>query len=47
MKKHVEAEEVEPYMVNVLMENEVEPAPAEHLLATFRILDHEGKGRIR
>ena len=34
-------------MVNVLMENEFEPAPAEHLLAAFRILVPEGKGRIR
>ena len=29
------------------MTNEFEPAPAEHLLAAFRILDPEGKGRIR
>lgn len=45
--KYVKYEKVEPYMVNVLMENEFEPAPAEHLLAAFRILDPEGKGRIR
>ena len=45
--KYVKYEKVEPYMVNVLMENEFEPAPAEHLLAAFRILDPEGKGRIQ
>ena len=45
--KYVKYERVEPYMVQVLMTNEFEPAPAEHLLAAFRILDPEGKGRIR
>ena len=29
------------------MNNEFEPAPAEHLLAAFRILDPEGKGYIK
>ena len=33
-------------MVNVLMTNEFEPAPAEHLLAAFRIMDPQGTGRI-
>ena len=43
----IKYEKFEPYMVNVLMTNEFEPAPAEHLLAAFRILDPQGKGRIR
>ena len=34
-------------MLQVLMNNEFEPAPAEHLLAAFRILDPEGKGYIK
>ena len=34
-------------MVNVLMTNEFEPAPAEHLLAAFRIMDPDGTGKIR
>lgn len=43
----IKYEKFEPYMVNVLMNNEFEPAPAEHLLAAFRILDPQNKGRIR
>ena len=35
----VKKEKVEAFMVNVLMTNEFEPAPAEHLLAAFRIMD--------
>lgn len=34
-------------MLQVLMSNEFEPAPAEHLLAAFKILDPEGKGYIK
>jgi len=34
-------------MLNVLMTNEFEPNPAEHLLAAFKVLDPEGKGRVR
>ena len=34
-------------MVHTLMTNEFEPAPAEHLLAAFRIMDPEGTGKIR
>lgn len=34
-------------MLLVLQNNEFEPAPAEHLLAAFRILDPEGKGYIK
>ena len=30
-----------------MLKNEFEPAPAEHLLAAFRILDPEGKGYIK
>ena len=43
----VKQEKVEAFMVNVLMTNEFEPAPAEHLLAAFRIMDPEGTGKIR
>ena len=35
----IKYEKMEPYMIEVLMKNEFEPAPAEHLLAAFRILD--------
>ena len=45
--QYVKYEKVEAYMVHVLMTNEFEPAPAEHLLAAFRILDPEGTGKIR
>ena len=38
---------MEPYLVDVLMKNEFEPSPAEHLLAAFRILDPTNSGRIR
>jgi Ca2+-binding EF-hand superfamily protein len=34
-------------MLLVLQNNEFEPAPAEHLLAAFRILDPEAKGYIK
>jgi Ca2+-binding EF-hand superfamily protein len=34
-------------MLQVLINNEFEPAPAEHLLAAFRILDPEAKGYIK
>jgi Ca2+-binding EF-hand superfamily protein len=34
-------------MLQVMSTNEFEPAPAEHLLAAFRILDPEGKGYIK
>ena len=43
----VKQEKVEAFMVNVLMTNEFEPAPAEHLLAAFRIMDPDGTGKIR
>ncbi len=43
----VKQEKVEEFMVNVLLTNEFEPAPAEHLLAAFRILDPDGEGQIR
>ena len=44
---YIKYEKFEPYMLNVLMTNEYEPNPAEHLLAAFRVLDPEGKGYIR
>ena len=34
-------------MLDVLLKNEYEPAPAEHLLAAFRVLDPDSKGFIR
>ncbi len=44
---YIKYEKFEPYMLQVLQNNEFEPAPAEHLLAAFRILDPEGKGYIK
>ena len=44
---HIKYEKMEPYLVDVLMKNEFEPSPAEHLLAAFRILDPTNSGRIR
>ena len=44
---YIKYERFEPYMLEVLMTNEYEPNPAEHLLAAFRVLDPEGKGYIR
>ena len=43
----IKYDKFEPYMLNVLMINEYEPNPAEHLLAAFRVLDPEGKGYIK
>ena len=43
----IKYDKFETYMVDVLMRNEFEPAPAEHLLAAFRILDPQNKGRIK
>ncbi len=43
---HIKYEKFEPYLVDVLMKNEFEPSPAEHLLAAFRILDPKNTGRI-
>ncbi len=43
----IKYEKFEPYMINVLMNNEFEPAPAEHLLAAFRILDPLNTGKIK
>ena len=42
----IKYEKFEPYMLTVLQTNEFAPAPAEHLLAAFRILDPENTGRI-
>eukprot|EP00347_Sterkiella_histriomuscorum_P004922 403358566 len=44
---YIKYEKYEPYMLQVLLSNEFEPAPAEHLIAAFRILDPEGKGYIK
>ena len=44
---YIKFEKFEPYMLNVLMINEYEPNPAEHLLAAFRVLDPKGEGTIR
>ena len=43
----IKYEKFEPYMVNVLMQNEFEASPAEHLLAAFRCLDPLNTGRIK
>ena len=43
----IQYEKFENYMLNVLLANEYEPNPSEHLLAAFRVLDPEGKGYIR
>jgi len=43
---YIKYEKMEPYMVGVLQQNEFPPAPAEHLLAAFRILDPENTGKI-
>ena len=45
--KFIKYEKFEPYLVNVLMNNEFEPSPAEHLLAAFRCLDPTTSGRIK
>ena len=43
----IKYEKFEPYMLTVLMNNEFEPSPAEHLLAAFRCLDPTNSGRIK
>ena len=43
----IKYEKFEPYMLDVLMKNEFEPSPAEHLLAAFRCLDPGNTGRIK
>ena len=44
---YIKYEKFEPYMLQVLLTNEYEPNPAEHLLAAFRVLDPKGEGFIR
>ena len=43
---YIKLSKFEPFMLEVLAKNEFEPSPAEHLLAAFKVLDTEGKGRI-
>ena len=43
---YIKLSKFEPFMLEVLAKNEFEPSPAEHLLAAFRVLDTEKKGRI-
>ena len=43
----IKYEKFEPYMLDVLMKNEFEPSPAEHLLAAFRCLDPSNTGQIK
>lgn len=45
--EYIKYEKFEPYLVSVLMSNEFEPAPAEHLLAAFKCLDPTNSGRIK
>ena len=44
--KHVATSKVEDFATQAMMKNEYEPAPAERLLAAFRILDPQGTGKI-
>ena len=44
---YIKYDKFEPYMLQVLLTNEYEPNPAEHLLAAFRVLDPKGEGFIR
>ena len=43
---YIKFEKFEPFMLQVLKENEFEPSPSEHLMTAFRVLDPEGKGYI-
>ena len=43
---YIKLAKFEPFMLDVLEKNEFEPNTAEHILAAFRLLDSEGKGRI-
>ena len=43
----IKYEKFEPYMLQVLMTNEFEPASAERLLDAFKILDPQGLGYVR
>ena len=36
----------EAFMLEVLMTDEYDPSPPEHILAAFKVLDPEGKGYI-
>ncbi len=44
---YIKYEKFEPYMLQVLMTNEFEPASAERLLDAFKILDPQGLGYVR
>ena len=44
---YIKYEKFEPYMLQVLMSNEFEPATAERLLDAFKILDPQGLGYVR
>ena len=44
---YIKYEKFEPYMIQVLMQNEFEPATAERLLDAFKILDPQGLGYVR
>ena len=44
---YIKFDKFENYMLEVMLSNEFEPSPAEHLLAAFRTLDPEKKGFIR
>ena len=43
---NIRLKKFEPYMLEILMSDEFDPSPAEHILAAFRVLDQEGKGFI-
>jgi calmodulin len=44
---YIKYDKFEPYMLQVLMSNEFEPATAERLLDAFKILDPQGLGYVR
>ena len=44
--KHVATDKVEQFVVTAMSKNDFEPAPAERLLAAFKILDPQGTGKI-
>ena len=44
---YVSYKQFEPFMLNVLLNNEYEPTERDQLLQAFRVLDPEGKGYVK
>ena len=42
----VKLNKFENFLLEVLMTDEYDPSPPEHILAAFKVLDPEGKGYI-